>query len=359
MAGETAEEQAAADAERRRTAAESNQRQNNSRLSRMEEIARQQDGRRASELSDVEGEQASGRFQGGEFDESPEARERAAQEEDDRAQAALDAEQENARRLQEEGGDEGGAERESRRAASTEDDDSEGESKVIDGIRRYRTIVAGQERWYSLRELRENASMAANAKETLQRAEEALQRSAAAALAQSEEPDEDRPDKETLANLIRAANMGDEEAIEKLASVYATRPKGPDLTDVDRRVSQQIATQRAIEEGRRAQQDILSDPVLSEVFEKRLRDLAQNRPTLKIIDAHKQVGESIRKDFAAMFKAGPESKDSRKRQIVTPPSSAGRRPSSEESDDREESVASQIDAMAKARGQDRAYRQRR
>src|SRR6516165_9668509 len=100
--------------------AEINARGNNGRLARMEEISRVADGRRAREFTDVDGDRVAGRFAGGEFDDSAQARERAQEEADElerqtreeaeeRArESQQDEERERARALQGEGADNAG-----------------------------------------------------------------------------------------------------------------------------------------------------------------------------------------------------------------------------------------------------------
>src|SRR5579871_3906108 len=86
----------------RRSPAEINAEGNRNRLSRMEEISRVADGRRARELVDTDGEQVVGRFQDGEFDDSAEARERAELERQDEAEQELRDRAAEAERLEQE-----------------------------------------------------------------------------------------------------------------------------------------------------------------------------------------------------------------------------------------------------------------
>jgi hypothetical protein len=340
--------------------AEINDRANRSRLERIEQIGRVADGRRANELNDVDGERVTGRFQGGEFDDSDEAREREAAEAEEAAAEAIREEEERARadeeergearRLQSEGA-EGGDPRES----------ADADEKVVDGVRYYRTMVSGNERWLTLRQLREGVSAAGNTEEALQRAEEAIRSAAQAELTPKEVPAE--VDEKDLENIILSAGMGDEEAVRKLVQVIRARPAGVDPQAVQRQVSQQIATQREVDRAEGTQADLLGNEILAPIFRSRLREYAQSKPKTRIVDAYKEVGDAMRKDFAAMIpKAGssqqPLSKTDRKRQIVTPPSGAGRQPPRED-DDREVPVSETIDAIARSRGFDRAHRIRR
>lgn len=350
------------------TPAQVNARGNASRLNRIEEIGRGVDSTRAEELVDTDGERTVGAFAGGEFDDSPEARERAALREDELAAQALEeaAEEAEARRLQAEGagggdGEEGAPASERDRTAQRSDPSDSDDEKVVDGTRYYRTMVDGAERWLTLKELRGHAATAGEAQRTLQRAQEALQNAATAALTPKADPAAEELGDQDLENVIISAGMGDEEAVRKLATVIKGRPKGTDPAVVDQIVSQRIATQREVDRAEEAEKDLLKHATLAPVFRQRLSEYAAKNPTAKIVEAYATIGKEIRKDFAPMLQPGqgkPPPKIDRKRTIVTPPQSAGRQPRKED-DDREVPVSEQIDQIAKARGQGRAHRVRR
>jgi hypothetical protein len=354
--------------DRRPSPAELNAKRNNDRLARLAEINDTADGQRAADLRDVDGEREAGPFQGGEFDDSEAARTRKAHEADDLARQALlereelareeeQREEQRARELQSEGAEEDEPTTRRSRAEPEEDADE----RVTDGVRYYRTIVNGSEKWLTLKELRTNASVAANAEEALQRAQDALKRAADTELTPKADPGE-APDDTDLENVILSASTGDEEAVKKLASVVRARSKGPTTQDVSRLVAQQIATQRLVEQSEAAAQDVLGNEVLAPEFRRRLAVLGQQRPTTRIEAAYKEIAEQMRKDFAPMLSAPGNgrqpTKEQRKRAIVNPPQSAGRQPRREE-DDREVPVSETIDQMARARGQAHAHRIRR
>jgi hypothetical protein len=354
------------------TAAQLNAERNSERLARIEEIGSGVDGRRAHELNDVDGEKVTGRFQGGEFDDSAEAaEERAAQEEAEAEQALREqaeraeaAEREaagEARRLQEEGAPvrANGEDRESEPQAEPEPAAEPGDEKVINGVRHYLTIVEGRERWLTLKQLREQASKSAATEESLQRAHDALKQASTVALTQKEAPAE-IPSDEDLENIVLSAATGDIEAVKKLVAVIKPKPSGVTPSDVSRQVSQQIATQRAIDEAEKASTDVLGNKSLEPLFRMRLREVAQTKPNLKIQDAYAEVAKGMRTEFAPMLKTTPAepTKAEKKRTIVNPPQSAGRLPAKPD-DDQEVPIGTQIDQIAKSRGQERAYRQGR
>lgn len=371
---------AAGGGERRPTPAEINAARNRERLARINQIGDTADGRRARDMSDVDGESVTGRFAGGELDNSDGARARQAEidadsaeqarlEQDERERLAQELEdQEEARRLQGEGGRESGDGGETRPPGS-QGDDSQGEDadeKVVDGVRYYRTIVAGTEKWLTLKELRTGVANGLATEETLRRAQEALH-SASQSPPTPKAGEDEGLSAEDLENVILSASMGDEEAVRKLASELRRRPKGTDPRDVSRLVAQQIATQREVDRAEQAQADLLGNDTLAPIFRMRLSAFASEKPNTKIGDAYKAVAEGMRKDFAPMLSKGTPpnpgstkhlSKQDRKRTIVTPPQSAGRQPPREDPD-REVPLGEQIDAIARSRGQQRAYRVRR
>lgn len=354
----------------RRTPAEINQDRNNSRLAMIERVSQTADGRRAEELEDTDGQRVTGRFDGGSFDDSAEARERAAQRDEDLAQQAREEQEERAReaeereteeaaaarRLQEEGGGEG---TQQRRETQRDQGNEAGDEKMVDGVKYYLTIVEGSEKWLTLRQLREHASVVINTEETLQRAQDALQRSSQTAGTPKDQPAE--VDDKDLENIILSAAVGDEEAVRKLVQVIKARPAGINQQDIGRQVTQQIATQRAIDDAKSEQKDLLGNAVLSPIFDQRLVAFAREKPKTTIRDAYKAVGEQMRKDFAPLLstdKTRTQTTADRKRTIVTPPQGVARQRTSE-NDDREPSVSQDIDAIAKTRGQQRAHRESR
>lgn len=360
MAEETETPEGEQPARVKKTAAQINAERNAERLARIEEIGEGVDGRRADQLEDVDGEKPTGRFQEGEFDDSPEAREQRAAQEEAEAEQALREQAElaeteegkaelEARRLQAEGADDPKKE--------VQTDDEPGDEKLINGVRHYLTVVNGTERWLTLKQLREDASKTAAADLALQRANDALKQAATVALSPKDEPTE--VSDADLENVILSAGMGDTEAVKKLVSVIRSKPSGATPSDVSRLVTQQLQTQRAIDEAEKASSDVLSNKSLDREFRARLREVANQEPTLRIQDAYAKVAQGMRTEFAPMLKTvAADSKAERKRTIVVPPQSAGRQ-AAKPDDDQEVPMSVQIDQMAKSRGQARAIRQSR
>jgi hypothetical protein len=355
----TPEEEAAA----RRRAAEINANQNNQRVSRIEEIARGADARRSADLEDSDGATATGRFAEGEFDDSPEARERAAELADREAEEALEAEriaaaraisdeEQRARDLQAEGAGEG----EGDRGGEREELNQAGDEKTVGGVKYYLTIVNGKEKWLTLEQLRGAAQKTEAVEVALQRANDAVKQATQLALQPKDTPSE-LSDGE-LEDVISSAALGDSDAVKKLVSVIKARPSTTTPVDVSRQVSEQLATQRAIDTAEREQADILKHASLGRYFRSRLGQLARDEPDLQIVEAYRKIGREIRQEFAPMLKgvAPDPGKAERKRSLVNPPRAASRATRTEEDDDQEESPSAIADRMAKARGQARAVR---
>lgn len=357
-----------------RSTSEINDQGNRRRVDRLAEIANHADGNRAKDLSDVEGERVQGRFQGGELDESPEARERAAEEEEARASQALEdqreeaerEDREEARRLQSEGASEGTDEGDPEHG--TQGGADEGDERVINGIKHFAVAIGGQIQWLTLKQLREDRSKAGDVDKALQAAQAALQGAAAASLRPQPAEAYVELDEEDIRNVLTAAVLGDSEAIERLVPIIARRG-GVDPNQVGQEVSRRLATQRAIDEGEKGQKDLMDHPVLAGVFKQRFNALKEEKPTTTITAAYKEVGDGIRKDFGAMLGASkenpgnghkppPPDKAARKRSYVGPPSAASRQPAQPDPD-REVPVSDTIDSIARSRGQSRAIRQSR
>lgn len=332
--------------------ADINKRQNQSRVDRMAQIANRVDGARSADFQDIDGEDVTGDFQGGEFEDSPEAREAAALREDEEARVALEEqeERERAEALQAEGAgdDPGGVE-----TRDTTGEDAP-EEKTINGVKHYLLVVNGKEKWLTFPQLRAQAQKVESADEALQRANDAVKRATQLNLA----PREDQSDEGNGADVesvINSAVMGDRDAIKQLASLLKTRPSK--TQDVSREVAQAIATQNAVAQAKQQHRDILEVDALVPVFNARLRAVADEEPDLSIIAAYKKAGDRVRQEFAPMLKKvdKPLTKQERKRTLVNAPTQAARSAPREDQDG-EENPTSVIDQIAKARGQNRAIR---
>jgi hypothetical protein len=332
---------------------EINQRQNNSRLARMQAISDRVDGGRAEDFEDVEGDRATGAAFGGEFDDSPEAREAQALREEEEARVALEEEatRAEAENLQAEGAAEGEVETP---AADTGDGGDAPEEKLINGVKHYLVLTPKGEKWLTFPQLKASAQKVESADEALQRANDAVRKATQLALTPREEPNDEESDLD-VESILSSAVMGDREAIKSLASLLKTRPsKTP---DVSREVAQAIATRSAVQTAEAQQKDIFEVDALVPVFKARLAQVAQAEPELSIIAAYKKAGDVVRKEFAPMLKKAPtqQSKADRKRTLVNPPQQ-GSRQAVRADEEGEENPTSVIDQIAKGRGQARAIR---
>lgn len=336
---------------------EINARQNNSRLARMQAISDRVDGGRAEDFEDVEGDRTTGAAFGGEFDDSPEAREAQALREEEEARVALEEEaaRAEAENLQAEGaGDGEGTEERSTQETAGEGGDAP-EEKLINGVKHYLVLTPKGEKWLTFPQLKASAQKVESADEALQRANDAVKKATQLALAPREEPNDEESDLD-VESILSSAVMGDREAIKSLASLLKTRPsKTP---DVSREVAQAIATRSAVQLAEAQQKDIFEVEPLVPVFRARLSQVAQAEPELSIVAAYKKAGDMVRKEFAPMLKArpnAPASKADRKRTLVNPPAQ-GSRQAPRADEEGEENPTSVIDQIAKGRGQARAIR---
>ena len=310
---------------------------------------------RADDMDDIEGEEVVGRFRAGELDDSPEAVERRAAEEDEESRQRLEEEAERARaeELQAEGaGDDDTTER---HAAGGDQDAPE--EKLINGVKHYLLVINGKEKWLTFPQLRAQAQKVESADEALQRANDAVKKATQLALAPREVPgDEDEGNDVDVESVLSSAVMGDREAIKSLATLLKRKPSK--TLDVSREVANAIATRSAVIEAEAQQKDIFSVPALVPIFKARLTAVANEEPDLQIQAAYKKAGDIVRKEFAPMLKASPsapQSKAERKRTLVNPPVQAARQ-AQRDDESGEENPTSVIDQIAKSRGQARAIR---
>ena len=310
--------------EQREASRKANESFNQSRLDKLNAIADANDEQRKPEMRETDGEVI--------FD--PDEIERKAAAEDAEAKKAAQA-------LQEQGAVD--------RPVEPEDEREEpGDERVVNGVKHYLTIVNGKERWMTLTELRAHAQKVESADEYLSAASEAVKNSSALA------PPKDEParlGKDELRKLLAAAALGEEEAIDKLASVLL-RPSEvtPDvLAQIDQRLS--FRTEQAQLESEH--RDILDHPYLSRLFRQRLTEMKSEAPNTSLKAAYRTIGKEIREAFPERFQKAPvtaEDKLARKRTLPPPPQSAGRQQVSE-AEEPEETVSDTIEKMAKARGQ--------
>lgn len=289
-------------------AKEANQTRNSDRLKLIEQIADGSEEKRADEL---------------EIKDDTEERE----------QRAIAEDKEAARLLQTEGVE-----------STTESQASESaDQKTINGEVHYLTIVNGQERWKTLKQLREVAQKVDSADDYLRDASEAVRNASRLALSKDESNNVEKVD---VRSILRSAVMGDEEAIEKLASVLETRPSAV-TPDVLRQIDQRLSFRTELEGLEREYADVLSDPEAGDLFRYRLDKMKAEAPTTTLSQAYKAIGEPIR----AKFKLAGRTQDKleRKRTLVNPPSAAARQVLEEEPEG-EEDLTDVIEKMAKARG---------
>src|ERR1700733_450329 len=296
------------DEEKRAKAREVNQNFNKSRLERMEEIAD------ASEEVREEEDEA-------------ERTERLAAEEDARSQA-------EAKRLQEEGTEETKVEA-----------DTDSDTKTVNGEVYYRQIVNGAEKWQTLKEIRANAAKVESADEYLRQASESVRNASRLALSKDVPG---RPDKDGLKKLLASAALGDEEAIEQLASVLSATPS--EVTpDMLRAVDQRLSFRTELASLESEQKELLEDPYLKKLYKTKIKKKKKKNPNPPLATAYRTIGKDLREHFGSMLKGTTQEKLERKRKLAQVPSAAARQQvDPDETGEEDHSVI--IERMAKARG---------
>lgn len=283
------------------------------RLAQIEAIADNAEKGRPDDIEGVEKEDESART------------ERLAAEEEEAAKA-------EAKRLQTEG--------------SAVADDTDSDTKEVNGETYYRQIVNGREKWQTIKEIRSAAQKVESADDYLHQAAESVRNAARQALSKDEPV---RVEKDDLKKLLASVALGDEEAIEKLASALSARPS--EVTpDVLRAVDQRLSFRTELAQLESEQKEILDDPMLSELFQSRLARLKQEAPDTPLSTAYRSIGKEIKDRFGVALKGSKTAdKLERKRTLSQVPSAAARQSAPPE-EEGEEDVGTVIERMAKARG---------
>jgi hypothetical protein len=269
-----------------------------------------------------------------------EEKERRAAEEDKAAEQEMQAEHEDVR------------EEENKEVEAQAEEDTD--TKVVNGVTHYLQIVNGREKWQTLEEIRRTASKVEAADEYLTTAKEAATNAARLALSPKDEPS--NVEKIDIKKTLSLAIMGDEGAIDKLASALEVRPSAV-TPDVLQLVDRQISFRTELASLESEQRDILDDPWLSRLFKGRLAEMKAEDPTQSLSTAYRSIGKELRSAFPEKFKKVSVSQEKldRKKTLVNAPSAAGRQ--TERTDEQEEeTVEMTIEKMAKSRGQPYAVR---
>lgn len=239
-----------------------------------------------------------------------------------------------ARALQEEGA-----------APEKEQVQEEGDTRVIDGITYYLTVVNGREKWQTLKQLRETASKVDAADDYLRQASEAARTSAREALSQKDEPSSLEEDE--ARKLLAAAALGDEEAIGRLAKAITAKPSV--TPDVLQAFDQRLSFRTELAQLEAEQKELLEDPYMGRLFRARLNELKQEAPETKLSEAYRSIGKELRQAFPGYKGSRVQTKLERKRTLVQVPQAATRQ-TLETEDEGEEDASQVIERLAKARG---------
>lgn len=227
------------------------------------------------------------------------------------------------------------------------DEKSDSDTKTVNGDLYYRQIVNGSEKWQTLKQIRETAQKVESGDEYLRQAAESVKNASRLALSHKDEPSSvERVD---VRKILRAAVLGEEEAIETLASFLETKPS--EVTpDVLRTIDQRLSFRTELAELEDKSKDLLENQYTRRLFNDRLSELKAENPTMGLSEAYTSIDNELRTAFPGLLKP-KVSKDKleRKRTLVNPPNAAARQQPEEEPEG-EEDLSEVIGKMAKARG---------
>lgn len=294
--------------ESNKMAKESNERMLNDRVSRLNAIADSHDDLLSSELEETDGEKV--------IHDETDDREAAAERETAEAEAY-------ARKLQEEGGEE----------------DTQPEPK------KFKLKVNGKTIELTEEEMIARAQKVESADQYLQTAAEAVKN--ASRLAPPPQGESSSFDKDEVRKTLAAAVMGDEEAIDRLATAITRPSLSPDALQ---QFDQRLAFRTELAQLENEQKDVLEDPYLGKLFKVRLNELRETAPETSLKEAYQGIGKELRTAFPEKFRSSTQSKLERKKTLVNVPT-ASTRQAVEADDEGEEDVTSVIEQMARARHQ--------
>ena len=321
-----------------------NDNRNQSQLDRRNAIADAVDDVRDPEMDDVDGDRIVPRKKA----RDPEDEEEAARLEDERA------ERERARLEAQDGPDDPDEDDE----RDDEDDSSEGDSKIINGVRHYLQIVNGKQKWQTLQQIRASAQKVESADEYLQQAAASVRN--AARIDEPDDSSDDEEDDTDLEDVVNKALLGDQESVKKLARRLKATPSRV-TPDVLQAVDERLTFRAALDWFEDEFADELGDPLLKKLIVEEDAKLAQDNPTWSYRKRLKTAGEKIRNWKTELSGGRPggkpqeSAKERRKREASSVPSAGGRQQESAD-DDQDVPISEQINAMAKGRHQGRAVK---
>ena len=323
--------------ERKQLAREAQERRNNERLERLNQIANQSDENktRDEELSDIEDTQWQDRGEGRPPHEGDE------EEEAEPKRVVADAEAADK------------AAEEARDAGATD-------VKVVNGETYYQLIVNGAEVWKTLPQIRADAQKVLSADGYLRDAKDAVKN--ALALNPSEpkrQDDEAKARKARYAGLLSRIAMGEEEAVNELASDLAQPSEvTPDVVRLlDERVDGRLTFRDAVKWFDSEYAEELKDPDLKQRIVRRDKEIATLYPEMDFVERLKEVGNEARairisKGGRPATPQSTQSKEQRKASVRPPQAAAVTRQDEEDEEDGE-TYSSAISQIAKSRGQGR------
>lgn len=352
MAQDTDKELSEAEARRiaAQKAVEANQRRNNDRLARMEQIADQ-----AEQVGEHVGDQETTEDMWKDHDlTEDQATARAMKAAEDRPVEEEDEEEDTSRITDPQNDQTEERADDSAREAGAED------VKIVNGEKHYLLIVNGKEKWLTLAQIRASAQKVEAADEYLQTATDAVRKVTRAQPSQEEAEEQVRAKSERKAHikdLLTRSNMGDEQAIEELAETFSEPSVTPDvLRSLDERFDSRVTFREAVNWFESEYETELRHPAMKLYAGKLDSQLAEEHPNWSPKKRLQNVGEQVRRELKDLgFKGvdAPSAKAQRKAEVRRP-TPAGERRVEKSEDTEEESTQSVIQKMAQGRHQPRA-----
>lgn len=235
--------------------------------------------------------------------------------------------------------------------------------REVNGVKEYRLVVNGEERWRTLAQIRASAQKVDSADEYLQVAADTARKATRAQPTAEEEAAKTRAKEERRAHLktlLQRQAMGDEQAIEELTELLDATPSAvtPDvLRALDERFDSRVTFREAVSWFEEEYAPELKHQAMKSYAGELDATLAVQNPQMPAKERLKRVGEQIRKELNSAYgvsrQQGPSEKARRKAEVRRP-TPAGERTPTKADEDEEETPTSVIQKIAQGRHQPRA-----
>jgi hypothetical protein len=236
--------------------------------------------------------------------------------------------------------------------------------REVNGIKEYRLLVNGEERWRTLAQIRADAQKVESADQYLQTAADTVRKATRPVEPSQEEVARKTAERRTrVKELLKRQALGDEQAIEELAELIDATPSAvtPDvLRALDERFDSRVTFREAVAQFEEEYAPELKHPAMKSYAGQLDAALAAQEPNLSPRERLRRVGEQIRRELKETYglsragNTGPSDKALRKAGGPRPLPQAGARQPTGESEEESEDTQSVIQKIAQGRNQPRA-----